>query len=851
MGCVVLIQRMIVGDYVEMASVLTAVHCFPKRCRTHSPQYPLFLTKSPARELPLKVSSLPIHQRKESNITAMGSSEAALPKEMPLGMDPDMEEEYTFQSKLLQDFTNFPTVNKAWIFKSDDGNSSKAMFSIGQANLVSNKKKTVILSAHITKEIKDSTKFQWSPFPVEMIGVSVIVPSPSGSKLLVVRNKDDESPTQLEIWSSSHLLKEIFVPKSTHGSIYTDGWFEGISWNSEETLIAYIAEEPTPCKPVFDGFGYRGDGSTNKSCGTWKGLGEWEEHWGETYSGKRNPALFVVNIHSEDVRVVKGIGKSLSVGQVIWAPSTSQDVNQYLVCVGWPGEIGPLKYSRKLGLKYCFNRPCALYAVRSPFSEPEVHEDQLNDVTKDLPKVIKLTGGINSAFFPRFSPDGKILVFASARSSVDTGAHCATNSLHKMDWPTDGQPNPTQEILDVVPVVMHAKDGSFPGLYISNILIYPWLSDGCTLVLSSIWGSAETVLSINILSGTVTRISPMDSSASWDVLAVEGDNILAVSSTPISPHQIWYGSLSNRKELGVTWDWSSVSTPFTDYPETVTSLLSSLQYSIMKIPVRDISENLLEGAMKPFEAIFVSSKDNKKNGSCDPLIVILHGGPHSVSLSCYMKSWAFLASLGYSLLIVNYRGSLGFGEEALQSLLGKIGHQDVNDVLTAMDLVIEMGLADPSKVAVLGGSHGGFLTTHLIGQAPERFKAAVARNPVCNIGLMVGTTDIPDWCYVEAYGSDWESIFTEGPSAEQLSHFHGKSPISHLSKVKAPILFLLGAQDLRVPISNGLQYARVLKEKGKVTKVIIFPEDNHPLDRPQTDFESYVNIGVWFKKYCE
>ncbi|XP_068634296.1 acylamino-acid-releasing enzyme 1 isoform X2 [Aristolochia californica] len=834
-----------------MASTLTTGHCFSKWWRTHCLQCPLLLTASPVRRLPLRISSLPIHQRGESTISAKGSSVAALPKQMPLKMDPAMEEEYTSQSKLLQDFTNFPTINKAWIFNSDSGNSSQAMFSIGQPSLLANKKKTLILSAHITKGIKDSVNFQWSPFPVEMVGVSVILPSPSGSKLLVVRNKDDESPTQLEIWGSSQLLKEIHIPKSTHGSIYADGWFEGISWNYEETLIAYIAEEPSPLKPVFDGFGYKSDASIDKSCGTWKGQGEWEEHWGETYSGKRNPALFVINIHSEDVRAVEGVDKSYSVGQVVWAPLSSQSSSQYLIFVGWAAEIGPLKASRKLGIKYCFNRPCALYAVRSPFSEPEVPEEQLNNVTKDLSKVIKLTEGISSAFYPRFSPDGKTLVFMSAKCSVDTGAHCATNSLHKMDWPADGQLNPTQEILDVVPVVMHAEDGGFPGLYCSNVLTQPWLSDGSTLVLSSIWGSVETILSVNILSGTVTRISPTDSSASWDVLAVEGDNILAVSSTPINPHQVWYGSFVNKKELGVAWDWSTVSTPFTDYPEQVKSLLSSLQYSIMKIPVRDISENLPEGAKKPFEAIFVSSKDNGKNDSCNPLIVVLHGGPHSVSLSSYMKSWAFLSSLGYSLLIVNYRGSLGFGEEALQSLLGKIGHQDVNDVLSAMDHVIELGLADPSKVAVLGGSHGGFLTTHLIGQAPERFKVAVARNPVCNLGLMVGTTDIPDWCYVEAYGSDWKSIFTEGPSAEQLSHFHGKSPISHISKVKAPILFLLGAQDLRVPVSNGLQYARVLKEQGKVAKVIIFPEDNHPLDRPQTDFESYVNIGVWFKKYCK
>ncbi|RZS15888.1 hypothetical protein BHM03_00047816 [Ensete ventricosum] len=128
-------------------------------------------------------------------------------------------------------------------------------------------------------------------------------------------------------------------------------------------------------------------------------------------------------------------------------------------------------------------------------------------------------------------------------------------------------------------------------------------------------------------------------------------------------------------------------------------------------------------------------------------------------LGCY--SLAFLMTL---LAQIVHRGSLGFGEEALQSLPGRIGCQ-----------------------------------------APDRFVVAAARNPVCNLSLMVGTTDIPDWCYTEACGKEGKNFFSEAPSAEQLSIFYKKSPISHILKVKVPILFLLGAQDLRVPMSNGLQ----------------------------------------------
>ncbi|RZC49833.1 hypothetical protein C5167_018260, partial [Papaver somniferum] len=754
-------------------------------------------------------------------------------KEVSQSLDVANEEEFASQSKLLTEFASLPTIGKAWVFESENGGSSRAMFSISQPNLLGNKKRTHVLYSHIAKQRDGSVSFQWAPFPVEMSGVSTIVPSPSGQKMLVIRNQENDSPTQFEIWGPSQVEKEIFIPKSVHGSVYTDGWFEGISWNSDETLIAYVAEDPCPSKPVFDCLGYKKRGSTEKDCNSWKGQGDFEEDWGEAYSGKKRPGLFVVNIISGDVHVVDGISKSLSVGQVVWAPK-NDDLNQYLVFVGWPSDRGSENIV-----------PCALYTVKASFHKSETDKlETKGDRTEDKTAAISLTQGISSAFLPRFSPDGKSLVFLSAKSAVDTGAHSATDSLHRIDWPTDGKPCVSLKLVDVIPVVKCAQEDCFPGLYRSSFLHNPWLSDGQTVVMSSYWRSSQVIISVDVLSGRVSRVTP-NSSASWNILALDGDNILSVSSSPIEPPEIKYGYSTERKE----WNWLDISSPVSKYSMKIYAVIS--QFSIMKIPVHDASVDPPDGARTPYEAIFVSSK-TRKSGTCDPLIVILHGGPHSILLTNFSKNYAFLSTLGYSLLIVNYRGSLGFGEEALQSLPGKIGSQDVNDVLAALDHVIEMGLADPSKVAVLGGSHGGFLTTHLIGQAPDRFVAAAARNPVCNLALLVGTSDIPDWCFVEAYGgSKGKNYFTEAPSLDHLHVMYNKSPISHLSKVKTPTLLLLGAQDLRCPVSNGLQYARALKENGVEVKVIMFPKDSHGIDRPQADFESFLNIGVWFNKHFQ
>ncbi|XP_006414693.2 acylamino-acid-releasing enzyme [Eutrema salsugineum] len=770
---------------------------------------------------------------------AMDSSGTDSAKELHVGFDLSTEEEYATQSKLLKEFVNIPSIDKAWIFNSDSG--PQAMFAMSQANLLANKRRKFMLSGHISKESNQSVNFHWAPFPIEMTGASAFVPSPSGLKLLVIRNPENDSPTKFEIWSSSQLEKEFHIPQKVHGSVYVDGWFEGISWNSDETCVAYVAEEPSRPKPTFDHLGYyKKENSLDKDIGSWKGQGDWEEEWGEAYAGKRQPALFVIDVESGEVEQIKGVPRSISVGQVVWSPKINGSA-QYLVFAAWLGD------KRKFGIKYCYNRPCSLYAIK--FTGVSSGSDEPKDDANQAFPIHNLTKSISSGFSPRFSKDGKFLLFLSAKTAVDSGAHWATESLHKIDWPSDGKFTESVNIVNVTQVVNCPEDGCFPGLYVTGLLSDPWLSDGQTLMLSSYWRSCRAILSVNLLSGEVSRVSPSDSDYSWSVLALDGDDIVAVSSSPVSVPEIKFGKKVLDPAGKPSWQWSNLQKPIFKCSDKVTSGLLPLQFKILKVPISNVSECLTEGAKKPIEAIYVSSSKAKESGKCDPLVVVIHGGPHSVAPCSFSKELAYLSSIGNSLLIVNYRGSLGFGEDALQSLPGKVGSQDVKDVLSAVDHAIAMGLADPSRITVLGGSHGGFLTTHLIGQAPDKFVAAAARNPVCNIASMVGITDIPDWCFFEAYGD--QTHYTEAPSPEDMSRFHQMSPIAHISKVKTPTLFLLGTQDLRVPISNGFQYVRALKAKGVEVKVFVFPNDNHPLDRPQTDYESFLNIAVWFNKYCK
>jgi len=123
----------------------------------------------------------------------------------------------------------------------------------------------------------------------------------------------------------------------------------------------------------------------------------------------------------------------------------------------------------------------------------------------------------------------------------------------------------------------------------------------------------------------------------------------------------------------------------------------------------------------------------------------------SFSTNFVASSIYLSVKLNAVVLLVNYRGSIGYGQRNIDSLPGNIGKNDVEDVVNAIQLVLSTReyQIDKSKILVVGGSHGGFLTGHLIGQYPKMFKAAAMRNPVTNIPSMVTTSDIPgkNWLF--------------------------------------------------------------------------------------------------------
>jgi dipeptidyl aminopeptidase/acylaminoacyl peptidase len=206
-----------------------------------------------------------------------------------------------------------------------------------------------------------------------------------------------------------------------------------------------------------------------------------------------------------------------------------------------------------------------------------------------------------------------------------------------------------------------------------------------------------------------------------------------------------------------------------------------------------------------------------------PLVVDLHGGPTTAYYYERMYHWfsgrTLLPAKGYAVLCPNYRGSTGYGDKFLIDLVGKENDWDVQDILKGVDALVEKGIADPQKLAVMGWSNGGYLTNCCI-TATDRFKAAISGAGIIDAVMEFGANDEPAYSLVFKRGFPWTSGNT----------YVKASPSWQLNKIKTPTLIHVGANDDRCPPGHSKTLYRALKEYNKVpTELLVYPGAQHGL----------------------
>jgi len=245
---------------------------------------------------------------------------------------------------------------------------------------------------------------------------------------------------------------------------------------------------------------------------------------------------------------------------------------------------------------------------------------------------------------------------------------------------------------------------------------------------------------------------------------------------------------------------------------------------------------------------YITLPKGYNNGEKLPLIVNPHGGPQGIR-----DNWGFnpeaqlFASRGYATLHVNFRISGGYGKKFLKAGFGQIGRKAMDDVEDGIDFVIDQGWVDKDKVAIYGGSHGGYAVLRGMTKTPEKYACGVDYVGVSNLNTFMST--IPP--YWEKYRDMMYKIWYNPDNAEEKVIMDEISPALHVDKIKKPLFVVQGANDPRVNIDEADQIVKSLRERGVEVPYMVKYDEGHGFGKEENRLDLYKAMMGFFAEHLK
>ena len=346
-----------------------------------------------------------------------------------------------------------------------------------------------------------------------------------------------------------------------------------------------------------------------------------------------------------------------------------------------------------------------------------------------------------------------------------------------------------------------------------------WLPDGKRIAYKVTRNGSTRIAIVEVETGEMRVFGPEAGLCSDIEFTRDGHTVVFSHEGPRNPMDLWCQDLNGGEPRQLTC-----------------SLPDSICKEDLVIP-EEVSYTSFDGLEIP--SLLYKPRDDTRN-ELPPAVIRLHGGPNFQTYNCWQPSIQFLVNQGYLVLAPNFRGSTGYGEEFRKKSIGDWGGGDLQDVIAAAEWLTSTLQADRERIALLGGSYGGYLMLMAMASVPDIWAAGVD---------LFGFVDLETF---HSSANDWmrEWIEEQIGSPEQNPDFYReRSPINHCDRIKAPLLMLQGANDKRVPPGQAKLLRDRMKSSGKECELKVYGDENHFFYNEATQIDVMKTILGFYNRH--
>ena len=402
----------------------------------------------------------------------------------------------------------------------------------------------------------------------------------------------------------------------------------------------------------------------------------------------------------------------------------------------------------------------------------------------------------------QFSPDGKYIAY---RSQITPGFESDRFRLMLFDRKT-GNTKSLTDSLD------------------SWVDEFTFTADGQTIYLAAEDHGLEPVYSVSVSGGPIKKV--LGEGFNGDIHAsADGKTLVFSRSSMTRPNEIFRANADGSGPVPLTRTNDALIAPFDLKPAEPVSWT---------------------GAMGTKVSGWIIKPSNFKPNMKWPLVVLIHGGPQGAWSDNWGYRWnpQVFANAGYVVFAPNPRGSTGYGQQFLNEISGDWGGKVFSDIKNGLAYMTTLPYVDKNRIGAAGASYGGYMVDWIEGHNNDprfRFKVLVSHDGVYNLTSMYGATE-------ELWFTDWEF---KGTPWTNRAMFERWSPHNFVQNFKTPILIITNELDYRVPVTEGLQLFTAVQRMGVESKLMVFPDEGHWVQKPQNSELWYNTVLGWLDKHLK